>query len=501
LQKEEIMMRAVVADETGLLKVINLLDRNSRRGRNAKYDDNESNYDIAQCYGEQSRAYSIVGLNRLHESETKFSVLRKDGQLELWEMEDEDGSLEIKSFTATSITDSVNSVEFWNDNTSAIVSFGVSGDVVISKLDEDRSEWTNSVDGSVPESARFSVKSPLSAASTCRDGIAFGGNENDLKMYDIETLQPAWSASNVPFDKLRLRVPIWITSLSFMQPQKDSISKANLVTGTGHKHIRLYDTSAGQRPVCSLDCGEFRVSSLCVGASPDGVEMPHQVYVGDVSGGLNMWDLRMNRKVGTMKGSVGSIRDIQMDSSNSYLASVGLDRILHVYKTATNKVAHSVYLKNRLNRCILFAGSTNASNRDVAGDESDDEDGDEEEEDEDDDVLRDYVDSDEEDEEVQRKTVRKVPPSGKKVSSRVDESDEDNDGEVDISDDEDVDLGSDDEADALDYQSASDDEMNRNKPAGGKRKAFGQGGKKAASGNGSKGQSKSHPKTKSRRSR
>jgi hypothetical protein len=466
-------MRAIVGDETGLLKVVDVAN-----GRQAT------------SYGDQNRSNGIVGLNRVRTGDDdvdavsrKMSVLRCDGQLELWELLDDEETLAVKSFLSTSISDSVNSVTFRSGADSCVVTYGASGDVAVAKLDEEQSAWIQNEDGSIDESCKFNVKGPLSAAATCSDGIAFGGDENDLKIYDLETMQQTWAAANVPFDKLRLRVPIWVTALSFMHPSEDSCAKANIVTGTGHKHIRFYDTAAGQRPVTSLDCGEFRVSSLCVGLQP------HQVYVGDVSGALNWWDLRVNRKVGTLKGSVGSIRDIQLDSSGSHLASVGLDRILHVYNTATNKVTSSVYLKNRLNRCILFGGDDDGEYG--SNDDDEDYDDDNEDNDNDEDVLQEYVDSD--DERARKKDKKRnlpKPTSKPVVSSKVhhedaanEEDDSDGMGDIDMegSDDEGVDLDSDEEIDAFGADGSSDEEdedvSDRKRKKGGNGKAAGVGKK------------------------
>ncbi len=59
----------------------------------------------------------------------------------------------------------------------------------------------------------------------------------------------SFEAKNVPQDKLRLRVPVWITCLSFLGADN------KVVTGTAYKHMRVYDTKADRRPIMSIDIG------------------------------------------------------------------------------------------------------------------------------------------------------------------------------------------------------------------------------------------------------
>ena len=59
----------------------------------------------------------------------------------------------------------------------------------------------------------------------------------------------SFEAKNVSQDKLRVRVPIWITCLSFLATDN------KVVTGTAYKHMRIYDTKADRRPIMSIDIG------------------------------------------------------------------------------------------------------------------------------------------------------------------------------------------------------------------------------------------------------
>jgi len=243
-------------------------------------------------------------------------------------------------------------------------------------------------------------------------------------LYDLRTHQPAWEAKNVPYDSLRLRVPVWVTALAFVQPAVHTASDAQFVTGTGHKHVRLYDVKAGQQPVLSLDTHpEHRITTVqplvyrgkTAGAgdgaagggsgkkrATDAVPDPLQVIVGYCSGLTELWDLRMQRRVKTLRGAAGSIRCSAVSSSGSAVANVGLDRFLRIYdvqasRCASNpagyerpaKVLHSCYLKNRLNCCLVHDGRPEATgsgrNKRRTGDGGDDDDDDDDDDDGDDD--------------------------------------------------------------------------------------------------------------------
>ena len=60
-----------------------------------------------------------------------------------------------------------------------------------------------------------------------------------------------------------MRVPIWVVALSFLQPSTHTATDAQFVTGTGHKHVRLYDVKASVQPVVSIEThNEYRITSV-----------------------------------------------------------------------------------------------------------------------------------------------------------------------------------------------------------------------------------------------
>lgn len=375
----------VVGDEIGLIKVVPLVDSSS----NKKYSS------VGNC----TRKYGVVGLEKLYDN--KIASLHVDGTLKLWNFDTLSSTLDELSSVNINGDEDTNQVESFlgmnrvkEVDTSAVVCYAQSGLIKIYVRGTDQDD----IDGSMTEMTSFQVTSPVSACSTLSGGIILGGKENDLKIYDYATQSVVWEAENVPNDYLDLRVPIYITSVDLLNPTTDCVSTgAHVTTGTGYKQVRLYDTQASKAPVHSFDIGDYRVTAL---RSIHG----HQVYVADTAGGLSLWDLRTYRKVQTLKGCVGSIRDIQLSEDQTALLCVGLDRYLHVYGTERNKLSEKIYVKSRLNCCLALAGSssnhkkrrnTNKHNDDDDCDDDFDEDGNYED---DGDALVEY-DDDEEDEE------------------------------------------------------------------------------------------------------
>lgn len=164
----------------------------------------------------------------------------------------------------------------------------------------------------------FQLRGPLNVLRTCEGGLAGGGRENDLQIYDAATHQTTWSAKNVPFDNLKLRVPIWINDLAFLG-DTNTPSNARLVTGTAYKQLRLYDTRASAKPKASIEIGDFSITK--VAPTTDALA----VFVGDASGELYHYDLRTMKRMHTLASSAGSIRALHLGPADNTLLSASLD--------------------------------------------------------------------------------------------------------------------------------------------------------------------------------
>jgi len=168
--------------------------------------------------------------------------------------------------------------------------------------------------------------------------MAIGGKENDVQVYDISQKKSQWAAKNVAQDKLDLRVPIWITDIQFFNSNLNKI-----VCSTAHKEIRVYDIKAQRRPVINSVIGTNCINTIAVCADEN------ILLAGDGVGNLYKIDLRNGKMQSTFSSIHGSIRSIDTHVSLPYVATGGLDRFLHVHHLTTRKLAHKIYIKQRIN--------------------------------------------------------------------------------------------------------------------------------------------------------
>ncbi len=400
-------MKILTGDENGLLKVLT---------------PGEESY---ESYGVQSRSLGVVGMNQCshydiaNESQA-FCVLRSDGSAEIWRYAFGEGRLLLDSSINTGL-----------ESPTGILQCPSAGLVAHSKLGEGVLLTTTSEKGvnKLTLGTRFSIDGPVTASACCLGGgLAYGGLENDLQLYDVNAKKLVWKAKNVANDSLSLRVPVWVSDIAFRSPM-ETVSGATMLVGTGYKHVRGYDTrQESARPTFSFEIGgDFRVTAI--EPSSDG----HSVYVGEASGGLYLFDIRTQRRVQTLKGPIGSIREVSSSINSDFVACVGLDRFARVYSTKTNKAMSHIYIKNRTNFVqfiedrneLQSRGAAAAAKRKSRG--STDEHGDtlaeigsdlSEEDDEDEDDEDEDEDEDEDDKDEQEDERVKVAPPKKQKRTK-----------------------------------------------------------------------------------
>jgi ribosome biogenesis protein NSA1 len=389
LKTRPIEMSIICGDETGLVKKVNA----STKKCEILYDKQERNGAvIAMCWMIQDQ---------------QFALLRKNSTLEIWEFVD--NTFVISRSLHIDIENPCGIVLL---NPEQCLCYGENGvcKVIPITLECDTSNIA------------MVVRSPLSTCLYSSNIASFGGRENDIEQWDMNTNAVIWSAKNVPHDKLSLRVPIWITALDFLTLDKNP---NQIVSGTGYKHVRIYDTRVKRQPMLSMDIGDFRVTSVKT-------LRENNVYVSDCAGGLQLWDIRACRRMHTLRGSSGSIRCIDLDVSRSRICTVSLDRYVCQYDCKTQKSVLSAYIKNRLNCCISmdFRGSNDDDSAD--GDTSDIYDEDDDESDNSSDAGSSVSDNDVKNKSSNKRNRHKDVVEELDISSESEDNDvEDNDNDDD----------------------------------------------------------------------
>ena len=353
-------MRIITADETGLVKVVRL----------------ESGECLAVSPGEQARAHAVRKIcydhaaisnhNQASGLLARIHVARSAGAVETWdvsqsERQGNNGSACSLSLLGTAVNYPAAPVALAclapastsGSESSRVLTCNGDGEVHIAGASNDKDK-----------PVRFSIRGPISAAIAVGTGgggsgfaLAAGGRDNDLKTWDLGTGQCTWKAKNVPNDFLDMRQPVWITSLCALGiPDASSgggggggTGLQQMVAGTAHRQVRLYDARAQKRPTHSVDADEHGITTMAV--APDGRE----VVVADTAGLVRVLDLRKMKWGRRFEGPAGSVRGLAFHPTLPVLACVGLDRMARVYDYRSREQKFQVYLKQRLN-AVLFDG-------------------------------------------------------------------------------------------------------------------------------------------------
>lgn len=326
----------VVGDETGLLKVVG------------------ENHNLFS-FGEQNRSNGVVDICADDDDSQCFSVLRVNGMLERWQVDIEQSMpvLRLLKSSSTTLDKPLTILNGKKSVHSCAIVVGSDGRVML----HDRKALS-----SIGE---YNVSSPLSAAYSFGSHFVVGGKEADAEIFDIASGESSWKAKNVPNDKLNLRVPIWITCFDGLTSPSDTFK---FVTGTAYKHVRLYDTKAGNRPTLSYDIDtQYAITSIKMSKDEK------SFYVADGGGNLFEHDISTGRRLHTLKGCTGALRDVILTKDGNSLISVGLDRYLRAFDCKTGKSATKVYMKCRLNSVAeLQCGFSDLTGEDNGSESNDD---------------------------------------------------------------------------------------------------------------------------------
>jgi len=205
--------------------------------------------------------------------------------------------------------------------------------------------------------------------------FATGGEELDLSIWHVGkdgtdgVLEPVWKAKNVPNDNLDLRVPVWITSLTWIGPDRVPIHEqkqrgpleeqlkglaCQIAVGTGYGQVRFYDVCGEQKrpllnqvvtvdrkPVRSIATARHQDKYVCVVGDTIGT-----VLVVDMTNGTTLSSLHP-----TAGGSVSSLLTLPTTVEiDRFIATGSIDRFVRVYdlQESKPKMVAKVYLKQRV---------------------------------------------------------------------------------------------------------------------------------------------------------
>ncbi|KAG8459646.1 hypothetical protein KFE25_001002 [Diacronema lutheri] len=196
---------------------------------------------------------------------------------------------------------------------------------------------------------------------------ASGGRDNELRVWDLDTLVVSWKARNVPEDSVRLDVPVWHADLAFAPRGAHVLATASgLVEQRLRGEVRLYDVRAQRRPVMRAiaPLGDVALSALAL--SPDAT----CAYIGTAKGGLGQLDLRRaGALLGSLKGAGGAITAVEVTPDGSRVFSASLDRHVRVHAARSRALIRASYVKQRVCALALLLGDGDEAARADGGEE------------------------------------------------------------------------------------------------------------------------------------
>eukprot|EP00669_Euglena_mutabilis_P011709 TRINITY_DN6320_c0_g1_i1.p1 TRINITY_DN6320_c0_g1~~TRINITY_DN6320_c0_g1_i1.p1 ORF type:complete len:437 (+),score=119.52 TRINITY_DN6320_c0_g1_i1:39-1313(+) len=196
-------------------------------------------------------------------------------------------------------------------------------------------------------------KDPIHACAYQAGVLAFGGKENDLKLWDAATQRITWRAKNIANTTLDLRVPVYVAAAAFTWPERQD----QIVVATGYSHVRIYDTRQGRRPVHDIRAFEDEGRKTAIARHSAFAE--HEVYVGDAMGQIYCMDLRKglgtgNATCGRFKPShTGSIRALVPHPLQPCVASSGLGRKVLVHDVKSRSLVSKAYMKQKCTALVF----------------------------------------------------------------------------------------------------------------------------------------------------
>eukprot|EP00639_Heterosigma_akashiwo_P018814 CAMPEP_0206382324 /NCGR_PEP_ID=MMETSP0294-20121207/13194_1 /ASSEMBLY_ACC=CAM_ASM_000327 /TAXON_ID=39354 /ORGANISM="Heterosigma akashiwo, Strain CCMP2393" /LENGTH=199 /DNA_ID=CAMNT_0053831987 /DNA_START=51 /DNA_END=647 /DNA_ORIENTATION=- len=191
-------MKIVVGDETGLVKVVNFVDKSnsvvSRLGVQTREQEAAS-----LCWTGDPGLYS------------SFTVAKKNGAIQTWKSSKLEESVEHEEVLFEPV-----GLHFCASS-QRLLSVGEDGGVQVLPKDFHAKQNEEENDEAMDEDfEEFETKGPISASCFHNGLLAVGGKENLIAVWDVSQQAQTWRAKNVPPDKLDLEVPIWAAALAWV---------------------------------------------------------------------------------------------------------------------------------------------------------------------------------------------------------------------------------------------------------------------------------------------
>ncbi|GBF99536.1 hypothetical protein Rsub_12342 [Raphidocelis subcapitata] len=212
---------------------------------------------------------------------------------------------------------------------------------------EDVAQWE--------EVAGFQAAPSVAATALSSDcaALAVGGEGCQLSLWDVAAQTRAWQAKGAKPNAIGLVDHPYVTAAAFLSDWAGrggsdgevgacSMGRRVVVVGNTSHKLLIYDTAAGRRPQLEVAWRDARITALVA----DGDQ---RVWAANGAGAVEALDLRAGRMTGGLKGAGGSVRALALHPGGQPLiASAGLDRFVRVHSTDSRANLGRAYVKQQL---------------------------------------------------------------------------------------------------------------------------------------------------------
>ncbi|CCH46178.1 putative WD repeat-containing protein [Wickerhamomyces ciferrii] len=212
----------------------------------------------------------------------------------------------------------------------------------------------------------LTIKAPISTfvSHPTQEGLfAFGGKENDVKLIkffkDGETpfdkkelkVETVFQGKNVKNDKLDLRVPIWITNISFIKLEEHTESSWKFITTTGHGQVRKYDTSHGRKPVLDKKISDKPLVRVVTTSKED------EIICADTHVTTALFNVEKGNLIAKFKGNVGAVEALSshITEDSELLVTGALDRYIRIFDIRSREQVAKIYIGSKISAVWLLS--------------------------------------------------------------------------------------------------------------------------------------------------
>ncbi|XP_050531175.1 WD repeat-containing protein 74-like [Daktulosphaira vitifoliae] len=249
------------------------------------------------------------------------------------------------------LEDNKNSKEFFIENSNSIVGVFKNKNALITGVEDGRVivQSFNDEENLLIKSINVGSNISCLKQGHLLEKFATGGNENPLKLWDLETGKVEFIAKSPKPDMLQLKQPCYVSDVGFYNNNKIAVA---------HRHgiVDLHDPLSNQRrPVAT--CKVVNNGFVSLKTIPDYSD--YEVIVGSSKGSIYHYDFRgkSSLPVKTFRGCTGSVRAVDCITSLNklYVLSISLDCHIRMHNFSIGDITVQDYIVGKPSALLVIS--------------------------------------------------------------------------------------------------------------------------------------------------